>query len=541
MQDLDFALFGKRVLGISGRKRSGRSGWMGLAVTGTILLAAGRQEAHAQAFTQVVNPVEGTREFPGMDSGNVAWGDYTGDGRPDFFACGSDDGPTSALLYRNKGDGTFIEDTTASANLVPVSTFSSWGSAWGDFDNDGDLDLVVTGTDFTFGGSTRLYRNDGPDGTGNTLFTNLGDRGMIKVTDSSVVFLDANLDGRQDLFLIGTQQSRLYYGDGAGNFSHVSTALFQGLDWCSAAAADYDRDGDPDLFIAGADLTGGFFKRAILYRNNGDGTFSVNSQFTPTPVDFASVAWGDYDHDGWPDLALSGRTDSDVITKVYHNNQDHTFTESASLDGVAWSSVAWGDYDNDGLLDLAVSGGGVSNIFNVYRNTGSGFSLVSPSGLTPMRTCGIGWADYDGDGDLDLLQNGVDDSAGLKKMLLYRNNTSGTNIPPSVPAGLNSVVDQLSVTFSWNPSTDDHTPQDGLTYNLVVGTSSGAFDTLVSSRVPGPGNTGGRVTHTLHNLTNGQIYYWTVQAVDSSFLASPFSLEAVTATVPVALSAFSAE
>ncbi len=522
-------------------QRAARRGLILTLSTIALISTAGVNAAFSQAFTLVENPVAGTSNFLGMDSGCIAWGDYNGDGLLDFFTCGYNDGPTYAELYRNNGDGTFTEDTAASANLIPVTSTSSYSCAWGDIDNDGDLDLISTGNAQSLSQSiTRVYRNDGPAGGGSVTMTSLGNLGMTNITNGSVVVFDHNNDGNLDLLISGLYTMNLYQGDGAGAFTHLPTAGFNGTSWGAAAAADYDRDGNTDILAVG--MAPSSTPSASLYRNNGDGTFTANSSLAATPVSFATAAWADYDNDGWPDFALAGQTPTGQTTQVYRNAQDGTFSLVATLAGISFGSLAWGDYDNDGLLDLAVSGNSnAGNQFLVYRNTGAGFSEVTPSGLIGLRTTGLGWADYDSDGHLDLLINGVDDAANLKVTRIYRNNSTAPNTAPSAPTGLSSSINGLDVTFTWNAATDDNTPQAGLTYNLRIGTSTGITDVLVPAPDGKTGNQEAKLTHTIRNLTHGEIYYWSVQAIDTTFKASPYSAEAITATVPVTVSTWTVE
>ena len=213
-------------------------------------------------------------------------------------------------------------------------------AAWGDYDNDGDLDILLAG--FTGSGYiSRVYRNDGAD-----TFTDIG-------------------------------------------------AGLSGVAYSSAAWGDYDNDGDLDILLTG-DTGSGRISR--VYRNDGEDTFTDIGAGLPG-VYYSSVAWGDYDNDGDLDILLTGDTGSGYISRVYRNDGADTFTDIvAGLPGVARSSVAWGDYDNDGDLDILLTGftGSGSRISRVYENDSGAFT-DSSAGLPGVWLSSVAWGDYDND------------------------------------------------------------------------------------------------------------------------------------------------
>src|SRR6185295_15953857 len=144
-----------------------------------------------------------------------------------------------------------------------------------------------------------------------------------------------------------------------------------------------------------------------LWKNSGDATNSFSNVSAAAGwnsflgSNAIGIAWGDYDGDGYLDVAMA--YNSGVDETIVHNNQNGTFTKTTFLNGTGddnWS-VAWGDYDNDGKLDLAVGGNGSVDYVTLYHNEVTGFAKNKISS-TLFNSQGISWGDYDSDGDIDL-------------------------------------------------------------------------------------------------------------------------------------------
>jgi hypothetical protein len=267
-------------------------------------------------------------------------------------------------------------------SVSPAPTFSDVGSlglpaaqfgsaAWGDYNADGKLDVLITGADSSSTPIAKLYRNDG----GGT-FTEVS-AGLTGVQYSSAAWGDYNNDGWLDILLTGANSSgtavaKLYRNNSGGSFSEISAGL-TGVSGGAAAWGDYDNDGRLDILLSGSNTSS--TPITTLYRNNGDGTFSSVSSASLTGATHSSVAWGDYNNDGRLDILLTGTNSSGtVITKLYRNNGSGSFSEvSAGLTGVSGGAAAWGDYDADGYLDLVVTGNSSSGIISkIYHNKGDG-------------------------------------------------------------------------------------------------------------------------------------------------------------------------
>jgi len=300
-----------------------------------------------------------------LKNGAVSWGDYNNDGRPDLAVGGTDGSSPSTLVYRNDGEGTFTEIAG------PDSTGLATGDlAWGDLDGDGDLDLVASGLDQIDADGqpkTIVYENKGDaDDDGEVEFGAAGTE-LTGLSFSSVDLGDINGDGNLDLVISGSEggagavnpslETIVYENQGTGNlgFQPVGIGL-EALRLGSAEWGDYNQDGRLDLLLTGRD--GSNSPKTLIYKNQGDtdGDGSPNFQSLGaglTSVESGQGAWGDYDGDGDLDVALSGRADDGrLTTEIYQNDGSSAFgLVESGLNGTE-GSVTWADYDQDGDLDI---------------------------------------------------------------------------------------------------------------------------------------------------------------------------------------------
>ncbi|RJO67560.1 MAG: hypothetical protein C4523_08920 [Myxococcales bacterium] len=455
--------------------------------------------------------IEAPTSLPSVEWAWLAWGDYDNDGDLDLSLLGvADDGPDNgrvSRIYRNDGNNVF---TDINANLKRV--FGT--TAWADYDGDGDLDLALGG-DSLAGHRGKIYRND--DGVFVDTFAS------VECFGCYWSWGDFDNDGDVDLANtnhLGETPNRIYRNQGQGTFVDIGEPL--GNKSWSLSWGDFDNDADLDLAIAGMEET-------TVHMNAG-GAFTTLTTGLSNIVE-SSLAWGDYDNDGDLDLALAGDADGTRVVSVFRNDEGVLVETAMNLVGVERCSLAWGDYDNDGYLDLVVCGSSDSGpSTHLYWNNGLGSLIDVGTAFVGVENCSLAWGDYNGDGRLDLVVSGMSDSGRVTH--LYRNEGDGVNNPPTTPSELTTEVDGPDVAISWLAASDPETPVPGLSYNLRVGRSPGSDDvssgmadpTSGMRRVPRIGNAQKQASWTLKGLEIGT-YFASVQTIDTAFAGSTWSDE----------------
>ena len=486
--------------------------------------------------------VVGVRSGEGA-TGGAAAGDYDGDGRVDLFVTRICDSP---ILYRNMeglGGEPEFSDVTEAAGLSEAQLSGSNGAAWGDVDNDGDLDLYVTATRGASGKLAyghALYINDGSG-----KFTEEGDKRGASLNSSnphygqSVSFGDYDRDGFLDIHVTEwidpywnpnnvPSHNRLLRNLGMENLGYfvdvtesagvsVDHVLgdypgFEGDFGFTSRFSDLDGDGWPDLAIASD------FTESALFWNNGDGTFIDGTIAAGVGLDKNGMGatTADFNGDGRLDWYVTSIWEEGepehTGNYMYYNKGDRTFLDGTTQAGVREGFWGWGttalDFDNDGDQDLVevngyyheddvdFNGKWARTPMRFWRNVGGGgfeeeaFGL----GLTDDHSGrGVLTFDYDGDGDLDIFvvnhawQPVLYRNEGGNTKAWLRIETEGTLSNKDGIGALITVIPDLSSPDSFQlhevSGSSNFLSQNEMTVHVGLGDHEGVVD-LVEIRWP---------------------------------------------------------
>ncbi|OJJ15992.1 hypothetical protein BKI52_35050 [marine bacterium AO1-C] len=490
-------------------------------------LSTASNVSNATAIFGIFSPKNATA-LVNLQNGAADWGDLDNDGDLDFIVTGRNESSSlQTIIYLNNGNGVFVD--SQNKTIVGVS---DGDIALGDYDGDGDLDILISGA-FGTNDITKIYENQG-----NLSFAELSIT-TSNVRFSSVAWGDYDNDGDLDAWVTGFLNSgvsgtlSIYRNDGNKQFTEIKThgidAIYQG----SLDLGDYNNDGHLDALVVGRGSGG---KISKVFRNKGDGTFQeANLGITITGV-AGNATWGDYDNDGDLDILLIGDPDAGnngETAKVYKNNGDGTFqVVTTTLFPFSDGNARWIDYDNDGDLDILIAGfsraDGTDRV-KLFTNNGGDSFVANTSINIGIEKNGLFLADFDQDQDVDFLHMEGIFSSNTYYTKLIRNETPTPNTLPSIPINLTSQVVKDTVTLQWNKSSDTQTGQNGLSYNIRIGTTPGKGNIVASMsasngsrRVAKRGFS--RNQKLIRNLSPGT-YYWSVQALDHSLQGSSFATE----------------
>jgi hypothetical protein len=387
-----------------------------------------------------------------------------------------------------------------------------------DYNNDNDLDFLLTGLDSKSEEKIKLYKNKKSE------FINIPFQNSYDDYYNSFSAADYDNDGDIDIFCNGN----MLRNDGSGSYTNLGPIDnlpnngYLGLK--NSISFDFDNDGDVDILAGTNNL--------YLYTNNGNLNFSRGENIASDFETVFRVIHGDINNDKREDILIYGKDISGNYQATIFKNLINNFKKEDISELQSWmgSDATFQDINSDGRLDILSSYRILINQSNFNFKlsypfmgrflTNRGEYNHSPSGFKDG-------GDLDKDGDLDLISA---NDPNYKKITIYENTDSFSNRTPSIPEDLESEVFIDSVSLFWESSSDYETKDSALSYNIYVGTHRDSTN-IVSPKadletgfrkIPDAGNTYYNTGWHLNDLDIGK-YYWSVQAIDNSYKGSDFA------------------
>ncbi len=472
------------------------------------------------------------KEIPGPSKdywfSSSAIGDLNNDGAMDIIISGAVDtssgGPDTSIagVYLNDGVNFSLSNSFQIEKALHLGDMKLF-----DINNDGLLDLVITGLSYNDIVNYKLYTYIN---TGSSF--ELIEEGPGKIY-GSIDFGDFNNNGKLDFITNGAQ-----YIQGSGFVSHVdiykniggsfekSLIIEDGAQFGNIRFADFNNDNALDLIQVGTDIEDNMLFK--IYRN-------VNGQLVEA-VNFASIgsgniAIGDFDADGLLDIVAQGLDENyEPVLKVFFNEGDFSFREldlsvEATSNSSGATSIAIGDLNSDGYNDFVTVGddsdyNGFTKIFLYDKESESFIVVTENTGLINVGGSGnILLQDVNGDKQLDVLVSGFtelnSEYTGVTR--LFKNLSTSINLKPEPPTILDMEFEDNKLLFSWDGAIDDKTPMLGLQYELRVGISPGGSE--IAKYVVNTPSWMLKLDETPETL------YWAVRSIDASKLYSEESVE----------------
>lgn len=445
------------------------------------------------------------------EAGTVFWIDANEDGYQDIWMVKEEESPIHFYLISLKDSViTDIDSTT-----IPFGKQNYW--AVGDLDNNLWQDFVQSGRMADDSPFTRIWFDNGGEWEG-SFDAQLGVYGKPTVID-----LDHN--GKQDVLLAGVDETNdqdlwlLYDQDGGWEQLALSNVI-AGFDSevgdpIAVWSVDLNGDGWEELIVNGE--KGGSYTLTIFEKVVDQFSYVLYSSQLPD-MHIQSIAWGDYDYNGFPDLYIQGNTSttSTAIVKLFTNENgqfddtNSTFDTNPSLQN---ATAYLADISGDGLTDLVTSGVLMGDTLTLaYLQLPGGLTLAPDTINNSLMPEGFALGHYDTLGHLEIVSNDLWEIA-----------LDTVNKGPSSGMDLQARTFGAETIFNWEEGGDDNTPSPALTYDLLLFKDTeiiaGSDFSLRGSRMKsGPGKLGMAKKYSLVGLENGE-YRWSRQAIDNAFWA----------------------
>jgi fibronectin type 3 domain-containing protein len=523
------------------------------------------KEGNASAFTQVIfspkDPLQSIENaIPGLYNARFSWGDYNNDGLMDLAVIGqNDDIGNITKIYENK-NGSFQDLNLANR------AFRYGDVKWVDLNNDGWLDLSIIGQSGAAVVYQQLINNKG-------VFEVSTPASVAGLKFATMTFGDYNNNGTLDMFTTGQDvngnaRSYLYQNDGKGNFKvDPEFNAFNAVpDMYNADARflDYDLDGDLDLIYSGTGTNGspqgGIRVNTLLdpkittnnygQNSNNGYTYGMNLAMKDAKLDIA-----DMDGDGDTDIVAMGtarrQTGNTFIDypqllllrnqtiesknarfgSFFSYNNIYNAT-SIILDSVEKGDIKLVDFNNDGLVDITLAGRDVkaNPVTKFYLNEGGfgNFTLSKNANIPQYTEAAISWADANGDGSMDMVISG-NKLVGSSTSIYLNDQGENVNKEPTAPSNLRFIDQgQGRILLLWDAAKDDKTAPANLYYNLKLGTKPGLSDLRVvqvnpvNDKLLTP-NTSLIGSNQYYIELPPGVFYWSVQSVDGNYSSSKFA------------------
>lgn len=465
--------------------------------------------------------------FVGVEKGSVSWGDFDNDGDQDVAVMGISSTGAITKVYENK-NGVFVDTNQNFTRLY------SGDITWVDINKDGWIDLVISGFNGTIP-VTQIYIN-----SKGTSFSNTIDFGLPQLYFSKMAWGDLDNDGDIDLAITGVDGNDkfgfyIYYrNDNQNSFTLESkSSNYPGVVNGDIKIVDIDLDGDNDILYNGENSNGAPESRIIYNTYIKNSITNLGNIITSLTLKNSVIEVAKIGTQNKLTILSSGVNSNGGVT-LYTNELLDTSIGRASANlfpKLKNGDISLVDFNNDGTNDVLFTGEDSSGnpITRLYAQDLSGNFKLSPIVLEGLRNSTANWVDYDMDGDLDLFLTGVASQGGAKSLLYISEIANKPNSAPLIVTGLNAEdIGNGKIKFQWTAPKDDY--GSNLGYVIRIG------------KTPG----GTELTNTESNLSNGNRlitkqapiytnfyetilepgkYYWSVQAVDPGLKGGEFAEE----------------